>query len=87
MCKKQRRSQLTGVGSKDDNLGDTTVEGLGSLVGTLLQLAVVGSLLDEVEDLLAESLVGLGPCGAGVGHCRYLKLSGGWCRVHCLARP
>jgi hypothetical protein len=37
----------------------------------------VGSLLDEVEDFLAKSLVGLGPCGAGVGHWRYLCWSGG----------
>lgn len=33
-----------------------------NVLGTLLQLTVVGRLLDEVEDLLGESLVGLGPC-------------------------
>lgn len=66
------RTQLTGVGSKDDDLRDTTVESFGGLVGALLQLAVVGGLLDEVEDFLAEGLVGLGPCSAGVGHRRYL---------------
>lgn len=43
-----------GVGGQDDNLGDTTVEGLGCLVGALLQLAVVRGLLDEVEDALRE---------------------------------
>jgi len=33
------------------------------------QLTVVGSLLDEVKDLLGESLIGLGPGGAVVfGH-------------------
>jgi hypothetical protein len=56
--------QGAGVGGQDDDLGDTAVEGLGGLVGALLQLAVVGGLLDEVEDLLGESLVGLGPCSA-----------------------
>ncbi len=50
--------QWSGVGSEDDDLGDTAVEGLGGLVGTLLQLAVVGSLLDDVEDLLGEVGVG-----------------------------
>jgi hypothetical protein len=58
--------QGAGVGGQDDDLGDTAVEGLGGLVGALLQLAVVGGLLDEVEDLLGESLVGLGPCSAVV---------------------
>jgi hypothetical protein len=43
-----------GVGGQNDELGDTTVEGLGGLVGSLLQLTVVGSLLDDVEDLLGE---------------------------------
>jgi len=55
----QRRS----VGGEDDNLRDTSVEGLGGLVGTLLELAVVAGLLHKVEDLLGESLVGDGPCG------------------------
>lgn len=50
-----------GVGREDDDLGDTTVEGLGRLVGTLLQLTVVAGLLDNVEDLLGEGRVGDGP--------------------------
>lgn len=61
-------SQRAGIGGKDNDFGNTTVESLGSLVGTLLQLAVVGGLLDKIENFLAESLVGLGPCGAGVCH-------------------
>lgn len=39
------------VGGHDDELGDTTVERLGGLVGTLLELLVVRGLLDDVEDL------------------------------------
>lgn len=39
------------VGGHDDELADTTVESLGCLVGTLLQLLVVRSLLNEIEDL------------------------------------
>lgn len=50
-----------GVGGEDDDLGDTTVEGLGRLVGTFLQLTVVAGLLDDVEDLLGEGRVGNGP--------------------------
>lgn len=60
--------QRGGVGGEDDDLRDTSVEGLGGLVGTLLQLAVVAGLLHEVEDLLGESLVGDGPCGGLGGH-------------------
>lgn len=37
------------------------VEALGGLVSTLLQLANVTSLLDEVEKGLRQSLVGDGP--------------------------
>lgn len=46
-----------GVGGHDDELGDTTVEGLGGLVGSLLELAVVGGLLSQVEDLLGEGCI------------------------------
>jgi hypothetical protein len=61
-----------GVGSEDDQFTDSAVERLRSLVGALLKLAVVCSLLDEVEDLLGEGLVGLGPCcGVVFGHCRH----------------
>ena len=61
----QQNGQRSGISSEDDNLGDTTVEGLGGLVGTLLQLAVVGGLLDQVEDVLGQGGVGDGP-GGGV---------------------
>ena len=60
--------QRGGVGGEDDDLRDTSVEGLGGLVGTLLELAVVAGLLHKVEDLLGESLVGDGPCGGFGGH-------------------
>ena len=42
-------SQGAGVGGKDDNLGDTTVEGLGRLVGTFLELAIVYRTLASVR--------------------------------------
>lgn len=57
----QQDGERSGVGSQDDDLGNTTVQRLGGLVGTLLQLLVVRRLLDNVEDLLAESCVGRGP--------------------------
>jgi hypothetical protein len=72
--------QRGGVGSENDKLAGSTGERLGRLVGTLLQLAVVAALLDEVEELLRKSRVGLGP-GSGfvlVSHCedcRWLKVS------------
>lgn len=41
---------------------------------TLLQLTVVGSLLDEVEDLLSESRIGDGPGSGAVLFFRHI----GW---------
>ena len=64
----EKDGQRSGVGGEDDNLRDTSVEGLGGLVGTLLELAVVAGLLHKVEDLLGEGLVGDGPCGGFGGH-------------------
>ena len=46
--------QRLSVGSKDDELRDAAVQGLGCLVGTLLELLVVGSLLHETEDHFGE---------------------------------
>lgn len=63
--KVQEDSQRRGIGGEDDNLGDTTVEGLGCLVGSLLQLAIMGCLLYDIEDLLGESRIGDGPCCNG----------------------
>lgn len=40
---------------------------LHTFVGSLLGLAVVGSLLEEIQQLLGEGLVGHGPCGGGFG--------------------
>lgn len=59
-----------GVGSHDDELGDTTVQGLGGLVGTLLELAKMGGLLGDVEDLLGQVSISQGEStGVGGGHC------------------
>lgn len=57
----QQDGEGSGVGGEDDDLGNTAVQGLGGLVGSLLQLLVVGGLLDNVQNLLAESCVGGGP--------------------------
>lgn len=54
----EENGQWGGIGGEDDDLTDSTVEGLGGLVGSLLQLTVMLSLLNEVEDLLGESAVG-----------------------------
>lgn len=56
--KVKKNSQWGSIGGEDNNFTDTTVEGLGGLVGSLLQLTVMLSLLNEIEDLLGESAVG-----------------------------
>lgn len=50
------------IGGHHDELGQTAVQRLGGLVGTLAQLLVVQSLLDEVHDLRGERGVGQGEC-------------------------
>ena len=57
----QQDGEGRGIGCQDNDLRRAAVEGLGSLVGTLLQLLVVRGLLHDVEDLLAEGRVGGGP--------------------------
>ena len=46
-----------GVGGHDNELADAAVEGLGRLVGSFLELAVVRGLLHDIQDLLSESRV------------------------------
>lgn len=41
------------VSGQDNQLGHTTAQSLGSLVGSLLQLAVVGGRLNQVKDFLS----------------------------------
>ena len=48
------------VSCQDHELGLTSVEGLGGLVGALPQLLVVGGLLNKIEDLGSQGLVGEG---------------------------
>lgn len=58
-----------GVGSHDDELGDTSVKSLGGLVGTLLQLLDTLGLLHKVKNLLGG--VGVSQrksLGVGSGH-------------------
>jgi hypothetical protein len=52
------------VGSEDDKLRNTTVQGLGGLVGTLLQLASMLRRLNKIKKLLLELLIGKGPGSA-----------------------
>ena len=54
-----------GVSGHDDELGNTTVKSLGGLVSALLQLLVVGGLLDQVHNGVGKSGIGKGP-GFGV---------------------
>lgn len=56
-----------GVGSHDDELRDTSVQGLGGLVGTLLELSQVLGLGHDVQDLGGQGRVGQRE-GFRVGH-------------------
>lgn len=47
-----------GIGGHDDELAAATVQGLGGLVGALLELLEVASLLDKLEDGDGELLTG-----------------------------
>lgn len=51
----QEDGQRGRVGSKDDDLSSTTVKSFGSLVGSLLELTVVASRLDQVQDFLSNN--------------------------------
>lgn len=73
----EKDGEGSGVGGEDDDLGDAAVESLGGLVGSLLQLLVVRGLLDDIEDLLAESCVGDGPGCANVRKVLEGGLTGG----------
>jgi hypothetical protein len=37
---------------EDDNLSSSTVQGLGRLVGSFLELSVVGARLQQIQDFL-----------------------------------
>ena len=58
----EQDGQGLGVGSEDDQLADAAVQGLGGLVGTLSDLAVVGGLLDEVDCASVETVSMSHPC-------------------------
>lgn len=49
------------VSGEDDDLRHSAVEGLGGLIGALLQLSVMRGLLHDVEDFLRESRIGYRP--------------------------
>ena len=57
----EENGQRLSVGSEDDKLRDTSVQGLRGFVRTLLELAGVLGGLDKVEELLLEFLIGQGP--------------------------
>lgn len=67
----QEDGQRGGVGGKDNDLSGSSVQSLGGLVGTLLELTVVAGRLDEVQDLLGHGSIGDGPSGGLVlvRHC------------------
>lgn len=65
----QQNSQRAGISSEDDDFRGSAVESLGRFVGAFLQLLVVRSLLDDIEDVLGEGFVGDGP-----GYCHHVRI-------------
>lgn len=57
----QQNSQRAGISSEDDNLRRSAIQRFCRLVSAFLQLLVVRSLLDDIEDVLGEGFVGDGP--------------------------
>lgn len=55
----EQDGQRGGVGSEDDNLCGSAVQGLRGFVGALFKLAVMAGRLDEVQDFLGASLVSM----------------------------
>ena len=53
-----------GISGKKNQISQSSVEGLGGLVGSLLELLVVRSLVTEVVEFLGELWVGLWPGSA-----------------------
>lgn len=51
-----------GVAGQDNDVGQTTVQGLGGLVGALAQLVVVQGLLQQVHDFGRQLGIGQREC-------------------------
>ena len=66
------------VGGKDNEVSNTSVEGFGRLIGSLLELLVELGLVKEIHDLLGQGVVSSGPSSRLGGF--YLLVS----RFHCL---
>jgi len=75
----EKNLQRLTVSCEDDKLGLTPVEGLSGLVGTLPQLLVIRSLLDQIENLGREGLLcqGVGFWVHLVSHVEDVRVIGG----------
>lgn len=59
----QKNGERSGISGEHHNFSSSAVQGLGGLVGALLQLAVVGCRLDQVQNFLAHRRISDGPSG------------------------
>ena len=57
----EKNGERSGISCEDDDLRDTSVESLCSLVGSLLQLSSMACLLYNVQQLLGQSRISDGP--------------------------
>lgn len=57
----QQDSERACIRRENNQLRSTAIERLGRFVGTLFQLLVVRSLLNDIKDVLGEGFVGDGP--------------------------
>merc|ERR1712169_55725 len=70
--KMKKDSKRGSVCCKDDDLRDTSVQSLCSLVGSLFQLPGMACLLHNVQQLLGQSRIGDGPsCRSVLFFCHF----------------
>jgi hypothetical protein len=64
----QENLKRLGIGSHDNEFRSSSVESLGGFVGSLFELLVVRSLLDQVKNLVGQVGIGKRECfGVGLG--------------------
>lgn len=67
------------VGRHDDKFSNSSVQSFCSFIGTLFELLVVRSLLDQIENLVRETCVSKRKgFRVGSGHIVYIVTSRGW---------
>jgi len=69
----QQNRQRLGISSHDDQLSNTTIQGLGSFVGALFELLVVVGLLNQIHYGGAQRSIGQRKCLGGTISGRHIE--------------